>query len=43
MTNRIYEGEISPTMAELMGYGMCEICGGGYIATKICVMCKESN
>jgi hypothetical protein len=43
MTNRIYEGEISPTMAQLMGYNKCEKCGGGWIAQPICVMCKESN
>jgi hypothetical protein len=40
MTNRIYEKELSPTQIELMGYGKCLKCGGGPIATTICVMCK---
>lgn len=40
MTNRIYEKDITPTMAQLMGYNKCEKCGGGWIAQPVCVMCR---
>jgi hypothetical protein len=40
MTNRIFEKEITPTMAQLMGYNKCEKCGNGWIAQPICVMCR---
>jgi len=40
MTNRIFEKDITDTMAQLMGYNKCEKCGSGWIAQPICVMCK---
>ena len=41
MTNRIFEKDITPTMAEILGYQKCSKCDRqGYIRGTICVMCK---